>query len=429
MPYRVEIASTGRAGCKGGVCAKAGDKILKGELRLGTWLEAGPFKSYQYRHWGCVTPTIIANVWKDISEDITSLDGYEELPESDQQLVLKSLQDGHVPDDIWKGDKEMNVPGARGMTKRASKKKAVKSEDEEEAEEEKEAPKKRFAAKREKAPVKEKKATAQKKRKAADVDEDEDKEEEQPEEQEPEEEKQDIAPAPKKRGRKAAAAAEPEEPEPAVEIVNKRSKKPASNKNASERETKESGKKKVTARKRKSSDEEEGEGGATEEAAPTAPVVQPKKGRATKKAKVSEDHQTAAEAPVSPTADDTLAEIAIGKPTGRGSRRSKKSDQPSEETAITEALAEEPATETAPKKRGGRVPKAKEAKAEESPTKRGRSASKQNEPEEAPEEAPEESPKKRGRITKATISGKDSAGEKETPALKTRAGRGRPKRN
>lgn len=46
-----EQASTGRAGCKNKECKDQGIKILKGELRHGSWVDTERFQSYFWRHW------------------------------------------------------------------------------------------------------------------------------------------------------------------------------------------------------------------------------------------------------------------------------------------------------------------------------------------------------------------------------------------
>ncbi|PYI02265.1 zf-PARP-domain-containing protein [Aspergillus sclerotiicarbonarius CBS 121057] len=127
--YRLEEASTGRAGCKNKECKDQGIKIAKGELRHGSWVDTERFQSYAWRHWGCVTPKIVANMIEAVGDanesgerDYTALDGYEELPQEAQAKVRKALEQGHVDDEDWKGDVELNRPGKTGFRKRASKK-------------------------------------------------------------------------------------------------------------------------------------------------------------------------------------------------------------------------------------------------------------------------------------------------------------------
>ncbi|RAK84371.1 zf-PARP-domain-containing protein [Aspergillus costaricaensis CBS 115574] len=124
--YRLEQASTGRAGCKNTECKNQGIKILKGELRHGSWVDTERFQSYFWRHWGCVTPKIIANMVETVGEegerDWSALDGYDELPEDLQEKVRRAIEQGHVDDEDWKGDVELNRPGKTGFRKRVTKK-------------------------------------------------------------------------------------------------------------------------------------------------------------------------------------------------------------------------------------------------------------------------------------------------------------------
>jgi hypothetical protein len=48
---RIELASTGRAGCNSPACKKHKLKIPKGGLRLGSWGETEQFQSWSWRHW------------------------------------------------------------------------------------------------------------------------------------------------------------------------------------------------------------------------------------------------------------------------------------------------------------------------------------------------------------------------------------------
>ncbi|KAL4817961.1 hypothetical protein BDW67DRAFT_158247 [Aspergillus spinulosporus] len=152
MPsYRLEQASTGRAGCQNKECKEQKIKIAKGELRLGSWVDTERFQSWFWRHWGCVTPKVIANINDIVGEgderDLETLDGYEDLPAELQEKVARALEQGHVDDEDWRGDPEMNVRGSSGFRVRASAKaKKAKDADEEEkddAAEEKKTPAKK----------------------------------------------------------------------------------------------------------------------------------------------------------------------------------------------------------------------------------------------------------------------------------------------
>ncbi|OJJ44311.1 hypothetical protein ASPZODRAFT_769959 [Penicilliopsis zonata CBS 506.65] len=139
--YRLEEASTGRAGCQNKECKEAKIKIAKGELRLGSWVDTGNFQSWYWRHWGCVTPKVITNLSETLDEvsgadgkDFSELDGYEDLSSENQEKVRKALEQGHVDDEDWKGDPDVNRPGKTGFRKRATPKKKKEEEEEEETE-------------------------------------------------------------------------------------------------------------------------------------------------------------------------------------------------------------------------------------------------------------------------------------------------------
>ena len=47
----LEYSDNNRAKCNGPTCSKEGNKILKGEIRLGTYVDTGQFASFKWRHW------------------------------------------------------------------------------------------------------------------------------------------------------------------------------------------------------------------------------------------------------------------------------------------------------------------------------------------------------------------------------------------
>lgn len=144
--YRVEISGNSRAACQNAKC-KDGDKIQKGEIRQGVMVKIKEHESMRWRHWGCVTPTVLKNWWEAAGEDLTMVDGYEELPEDAQEKVRKALEEGHVDDDDWNGDEDMNRynPGnpRQGMYSTESKSKKAKKGDVEDDAVEKKPAKKR----------------------------------------------------------------------------------------------------------------------------------------------------------------------------------------------------------------------------------------------------------------------------------------------
>lgn len=50
---------------------------------------------------GCVTPRQISNLKDSIGDDLSQLDGYEQLPEDFQEKVVRALEQGHIDDDDW----------------------------------------------------------------------------------------------------------------------------------------------------------------------------------------------------------------------------------------------------------------------------------------------------------------------------------------
>ncbi|OJJ87470.1 uncharacterized protein ASPGLDRAFT_44023 [Aspergillus glaucus CBS 516.65] len=121
--YRLEEASTGRAGCQNKECKDAKTKIAKGELRFGTWVDTERIQAFMWRHWGCITPKLIGNLNEAIDEeggdgeekDYSVIDGYEDLSDELQEKIRGALEQGHVDDEDWKGDVEMNRPGKTGF--------------------------------------------------------------------------------------------------------------------------------------------------------------------------------------------------------------------------------------------------------------------------------------------------------------------------
>jgi hypothetical protein len=52
---------------------------------------------------GCVTPQVIANLKTLIEDDVEIFDGYEDLPEADQEKIATAIKEGHVADEDWVG--------------------------------------------------------------------------------------------------------------------------------------------------------------------------------------------------------------------------------------------------------------------------------------------------------------------------------------
>ncbi|KAH0558555.1 hypothetical protein GP486_004788 [Trichoglossum hirsutum] len=120
--YRVEISKNARAGCKNTACKAKNIKIQKDELRFGSLVEVKEHQSWSWKHWGCVTPTQIQNLKISIQDNLDDLDGYDELSPEMQLKIRNAVEQGHVADEDWTGDAELNRPGEKGVHKRASKK-------------------------------------------------------------------------------------------------------------------------------------------------------------------------------------------------------------------------------------------------------------------------------------------------------------------
>ena len=123
MPYRVEICPNNRATCKNTECKTNKIIIPKGEIRFGTFITIQDHQSWSYKHWGCVTPQQIGNLQTELDGDPDNLDGYEELPDDVKQKIARALQQGHVDDEDWRGDVELNRPGMKGYRVKTPKKK------------------------------------------------------------------------------------------------------------------------------------------------------------------------------------------------------------------------------------------------------------------------------------------------------------------
>ncbi|KAJ6083005.1 hypothetical protein N7467_007140 [Penicillium canescens] len=128
MPtYRFELARSGRASCQTKECKDSGDKIPKNEFRVGTWTDTEKIQSWMWRHWGCLTPRMISNMQESLKIDgsdgynFEQLDGFEDLSEELQDKIRNAVETGHIPDEDWKGDVELNRPGKSGFRVRGKK--------------------------------------------------------------------------------------------------------------------------------------------------------------------------------------------------------------------------------------------------------------------------------------------------------------------
>lgn len=67
---------------------------------------------------GCVTPAQIDNLIETSGGDTEMVDGYDELPEEYQEKVKFALENGHVPDEDWKGVSPFDSHVSRAHTDR-----------------------------------------------------------------------------------------------------------------------------------------------------------------------------------------------------------------------------------------------------------------------------------------------------------------------
>lgn len=91
---------------------------MKGEFRYAIQVTIKDHQSWQYRHWyvvlslyyqitnrvrGCVTPKQIENLIETTERDTDLVDGFDEIPAEYQEKIKFALENGHVPDEDWKG--------------------------------------------------------------------------------------------------------------------------------------------------------------------------------------------------------------------------------------------------------------------------------------------------------------------------------------
>jgi hypothetical protein len=113
-----EASPNNRAGCQNKECKAAAVKITKGEFRYAIQVTINDHQSWQYRHWyapfpkitcstnlcrGCVTPKQIENLIETTGGDTDMVDGFDEVPAEYQEKIKFALENGHIPDEDWKG--------------------------------------------------------------------------------------------------------------------------------------------------------------------------------------------------------------------------------------------------------------------------------------------------------------------------------------
>ncbi|KAJ3316628.1 hypothetical protein HDV06_003146 [Boothiomyces sp. JEL0866] len=142
MPYKVEYATSGRAKCKAGKTCTEKD-IPSGALRFGTQVEIMGHESWTWRHWACVTPTVLQHVGS-----VDNLDGFDALKPEDQETVKTKVEGAEK--EIKEAEKKKEDEKAAKEAEKEAKKKAK-----EEAKALKAATKGAKVAKKEKPPARE----------------------------------------------------------------------------------------------------------------------------------------------------------------------------------------------------------------------------------------------------------------------------------
>ncbi|KAI9486185.1 MAG: hypothetical protein EXX96DRAFT_547967 [Benjaminiella poitrasii] len=96
MSYHIEYAKSDRSSCSGpkNTCPSKDKTIDKGELRLG--VEVPNLNGVTWRHWTCITETVVKNMKNAISSP-KDIMGYDEIREEDQERINRTWEEGHVP--------------------------------------------------------------------------------------------------------------------------------------------------------------------------------------------------------------------------------------------------------------------------------------------------------------------------------------------
>ncbi|KAF2438157.1 glucocorticoid receptor-like (DNA-binding domain), partial [Karstenula rhodostoma CBS 690.94] len=93
--YKVDVSPSARAGCRAAACKEQGNKIVKGELRLGILrLFDGEHESYVYKHWKCISKYDLSAIEEHAQHD--TFNGIDSLPKDYEAVVLESLEKGEV---------------------------------------------------------------------------------------------------------------------------------------------------------------------------------------------------------------------------------------------------------------------------------------------------------------------------------------------
>ncbi|KAI7900063.1 uncharacterized protein BX663DRAFT_563509 [Cokeromyces recurvatus] len=97
MSYHIEYAKSDRSSCAGpkDICPAKDKTIDKGELRFG--VEVPHLHGVTWRHWTCITETVVSNMKKAVSSP-EEIKGFDEIREEDQERIRRTWEEGHVPD-------------------------------------------------------------------------------------------------------------------------------------------------------------------------------------------------------------------------------------------------------------------------------------------------------------------------------------------
>ncbi|KAI9344130.1 hypothetical protein BD770DRAFT_397761 [Pilaira anomala] len=129
MSYTLEYAKSDRSVCNGPkhTCPSKDHGISKGELRLG--VEVTNIHGTKWRHWYCTTAKVIENMKSDFP-DPSSINGWQDLREEDQERVQRAWDEGDIPENERPASAASNESNKRkepATDETANKKEALKS--------------------------------------------------------------------------------------------------------------------------------------------------------------------------------------------------------------------------------------------------------------------------------------------------------------
>ncbi|KAL0566013.1 hypothetical protein V5O48_016007, partial [Marasmius crinis-equi] len=125
--FQLEYASSGRSKCK-----DCSHMIDKGVIRLGI---AGSFRgkeAYGFRHWGCITDEVLAEIQQ--LGNLSEVSGYNNLHADDQIRLSKAVEAGHVSTEDRQEQRERNKATDELETKKQAQAQAPKEDEKEKRE-------------------------------------------------------------------------------------------------------------------------------------------------------------------------------------------------------------------------------------------------------------------------------------------------------